>query len=147
MRKRPPGTPPRITCDEVTQDNPNVVGPCHVFRGGLNSGGYGQVSINGVPVGVHRIVYEREVGPIPAGLVVDHMCRNRACCNVDHLRVVTYQVNATENVVGSGPQVNAAKTHCKRGHEFSPENTYRLPRGRECRTCKREANRTYRKGA
>lgn len=131
-RKR--GTPPRIICDELTQSNPNIVGPCHVIRGVKNRHGYGQVNFNGAMVGAHRYVWEREVGPIPAGMVIDHQCKNRACCNVDHLRVVTPRVNILENSLGRAA-ANFAKTHCIRGHEFTASNTYKLRRGRQCVAC------------
>ncbi len=93
---------------------------------------------------VHRYIWECEVGPIPEGLVLDHQCRNRACCNVDHLRVVTYQVNSTENVVGIGWQVHEAKTHCPSGHVYDEANTYYDGRGRQCRACKNKRQREKR---
>jgi hypothetical protein len=84
---------------------------------------------------VHRMVYRLLVGPIPKGLTLDHLCRNRACVRPSHLEPVTNQENALR---GFGVGVlNARKTHCLRGHEFTPENT-RLRRGaRECRQCGR----------
>jgi HNH endonuclease len=133
---RPKGTMPRIICDEVYCPNHDLFGPCHVFRGYIDdrpNHGYGVIGFQGKLIMVHRYCWEREVGPIPEGLVIDHQCRNRACCNVDHLRVVTRRVNATENVVGTVWQKNAAKTHCIHGHplgERLPGTLYRL-----CKTC------------
>jgi hypothetical protein len=79
-------------------------------------------------------------------LVLDHLCRNRRCVNPEHLEIVT----SVENVMrgeGFGPK-NAAKTHCDKGHEFTPENTYirtRAQGGRECRACIRiKSARSYR---
>lgn len=84
----------------------------------------------------HRVAYEAARGPIPPGLVIDHLCRNRACCNPAHMEAVT----SVENVM-RGESIaaqNARKTHCKRGHEFTPENTYVSKTGaRTCRTCER----------
>lgn len=61
---------------------------------GWNSGnGYGKISVNGTAQMAHRAMYEALVGPIPEGLVLDHLCRNRACCNPDHLEPVTIQIN------------------------------------------------------
>lgn len=132
MRKR--GSPPRITCDEAPCPNRELEGHCHVFRGG-KAKGYGAVFKGGNNIPVHRYCWEMELGPIPDGLVVDHLCRNRACCNVDHLRLVTSRINALENN-GSPPSRNIGKTHCPQGHAYSEENTYRYPSGsRMCRAC------------
>lgn len=100
----------------------------------------------GKTVLVHCYVWERLVGPIPDGMVIDHQCRNRACCNIDHLRVVTPKQNVTENIVGCNWQLNAAKTHCKRVHEFTPENTRSQNggRGRFCKTCFNIVRREWR---
>lgn len=85
-------------------------------------------------VGSHRLAHMLWNGPIPAGLVIDHKCRTPECCNPAHLRVVTPRENTIENSV-SIPALNAAKTHCKRGHPFTPENTYRNGAGRACKAC------------
>jgi hypothetical protein len=73
------------------------------------------------------------VGPIPEGLVIDHLCRNRGCINPTHMEPVT---NAENVLRGEGPTaVNARKTHCKRGHPFDDVNTYVYAKGRACRMC------------
>src|SRR5699024_6409082 len=66
---------------------------CIVWTGALDSDGYGQLRINGRMVKAHRWAYEREHGPIPGGMVIDHMCFERSCANVDHLRLATRQQN------------------------------------------------------
>lgn len=81
---------------------------------------------------------------IPHGLVPDHLCRNRPCVNPWHIEIVTHRENTLR---GTAPTaVNAAKTHCVHGHEFTPENTYVSPQGwRWCRACKRSFFREYNK--
>lgn len=141
--QRRPGTPPRITCDEVMCPVPGLIGPCHVYRGGKNEGGYGSIGIEdgGGTALVHKYVWEKEIGPVPEGLVLDHQCRVHGCCNTDHLRPVTRKVNSTENVIGSAPQLMAAKTHCPQGHPYDEANTYWHVTAdrthRQCRECKR----------
>lgn len=84
----------------------------------------------------HVIVYEYYAGPVPEGLVLDHLCRNRACCRWDHCEPVTNRENLLrgDTIVAA----NAAKTHCYLGHEFTPENTYVYRGKRSCRTCQRK---------
>lgn len=135
---RPHGTPPRIICDEQPCLNRDLEGPCHVFRGRKDEDGYGKINYKRRNWMVHRWCWEKEIGPIPDGLVVDHECRNRACCNVDHLRVVTTGVNVLDNSL-SIQAANAAKTHCKRGHPFDENNTRMQNGSRVCRACGNEA--------
>lgn len=85
----------------------------------------------------HRVTYERMVGPIPDGMQIDHLCRNRGCCNPQHLEVVTPAENTRR-----GYAFRETKTHCIHGHEFTPDNTVTNQRGaRVCVTCQREAVR------
>ena len=80
----------------------------------------------------HRLAYELIVGPIPAGLTIDHLCRNQICCNPMHMEPVTNRENILR---GDSPSAKAArKTHCYRGHPFTPENTIWVGY-RKCRTC------------
>jgi hypothetical protein len=135
--RRKNGTDPIVACTEADCENPEIIGKCLVFSGVKNDNGYGFVSVCGKMVRVHRYVWEKANGKIPEGMVVDHLCRNRACCNIAHLRIVTSRQNTLENSKGLAA-VNAAKTHCPQGHEYSKENTYLLGRHRICRICKRE---------
>src|SRR5690606_14050374 len=113
-------------------------GFCWKWTGGLNPGGYGRFSVGGRCVAAHRFAYEALVGPIPEGLVLDHLCRNRACVNPDHTEPVTDRVNTLR---GFGPSaLNARATRCSEGHEFTDENTYLNQSGsRVCLTCMRAA--------
>ena len=112
---------------------------CWKWLGSCTSAGYGQVMVGGKIYYTHRLFYERFKGPIPEGLHIDHLCRNRWCCNPSHLEPVTCR----ENLLRGETSVarNTAKTHCAKGHEFTKENTYtsKGPYGpkRKCRECNR----------
>jgi HNH endonuclease len=105
---------------------------CWEWTGTVDSGGYAQISVNSTTRLAHRLSYELFKGPIPQGLDLDHLCRNLRCINPDHLEPVT----AKENVHRS-PIHNASKTHCPKGHEYTPDNIYWDSRhhGRKCRAC------------
>lgn len=109
---------------------------CWTWRGGVTSNGYGTFTDRGRRVSAHRYAYEQSRGAIPAGLVLDHLCRNRRCVNPDHLEAVSERVNILR---GTSPSAsNVHRTHCPRGHEYSVENTRTCRRGkRTCRACQR----------
>ena len=102
--------------------------------------GYGRIDVNRKFLYAHRVAYERFVGPIPAGLQLDHLCRVRRCVNPSHLEPVTSRENTLR---GNGVAARAsAATHCPHGHPYDEANTYRDPRGwLRCRTCKRMERR------
>lgn len=169
-----PPAPPRPTWSaDLTGDRPydhqyreatkrriaerSVVDPesgCWHWQKAIDKDGYG---VCGAPRrnSAHRTAYLAFIGPIPAGMVIDHRChsadatcpggnacRHRRCVNPAHLDLVTPGENTQR---GTSPSaLNARKTHCHRGHEFTPENTYVTSTGRSCRACQRLAVAAYR---
>lgn len=134
-----------LTVDERLW-GPAIAGPggCIIWAGNTRyNQGYGRIAVNGSLKRVHVLAYEELVGPVPEDMILDHLCRNRACMNPHHLEPVTF----TENVLRgeSFAAANARKTHCVRGHEFTEANTIRRPKGRRgCRACGRVASKRYR---
>lgn len=82
----------------------------------------------------HRAAYENAKGPIPEGLEIDHLCRNRGCVNPDHLEAVTHRENQIRSPISVGGR-NAAKVVCAHGHPFDVANTYWWRGQRKCRRC------------
>jgi hypothetical protein len=111
---------------------------CWLWRGKLDKDGYGQQFKVGSRtdnsrrmVRPHRFIFTELLEPIPEGLVIDHLCRNRACQNPFHMEPVTPRVNTQR-----GARANA--THCKHGHLLSGDNLYVYAQGRKraCKTCR-----------
>lgn len=107
---------------------------CWLWQGAKNNEGYGTFWVAPHVVAPHRFAYELLVGAVPDGLELDHLCRVVSCVNPDHLEAVTHAENMRRAKV-------ATRSHrCKRGHEFTSENTYVKPDGtRCCRICRRQA--------
>ena len=127
---------------EAVEDKVLVGDACWEWTG-ATSGGYGYLRQRGINHLAHRLIYELLVGPIPDGLVIDHLCRNRSCVNPGHLEPVAFQENVLR---GTGVTAeNAAKTHCKHGHEFTAANTIPATAlgGRKCRSCTCGPGATY----
>lgn len=93
--------------------------------------GYGQFYLDGRNRKAHRIAYELLVGPVPDGLVLDHLCRVTRCVNPEHLEPVTVAENNRRS--------SLAKTGCHRGHPYDDANTYIFRGARACRRCRAEA--------
>lgn len=94
----------------------------------------------------HRWAYENLVGPIPEGLVIDHLCRNKRCVNPDHLEAVTQQENVVRDYRARG--IGRDANHCVNGHERNENNTYFGATGRiYCRQCERQRGIKHRSRA
>lgn len=114
---------------------------CWEWCGCVMRNGYGQFRHEGRVQPAHRVAWDLLRGPIPDGLHVDHLCRNRRCVNPAHLEPVTQAEN--------NRRVAALRTHCKHGHPFDERNTYVYRDGRrKCRACRNaDAARRWRQAA
>ena len=119
---------------------PRYEARCWLWTGHLMGIGYGQFKLNGKVQYAHRVAYTLANGPIPDGLHIDHLCRNRGCVRPSHLEAVTQRENILR---GDSPAAKRAKfTECPQGHAYTPENTITRKTGwRECRTCANKRRR------
>ncbi len=105
---------------------------CWLWTGAIANTGYGIFWTGKNLTQAHRY----QMGLIPQGMQIDHLCRVRACVNPAHLEIVTQRVNILRGE--SLFAAEAQQTHCVNGHEFTDENTYRRKswsKGRMCKTC------------
>lgn len=143
---------------------------CYEFIGHIGERGYGLIRFGGKTRLAHRVSYEIHKGPIPEGNVIMHTCDNPRCVRPEHLKAGTQSENMKDMAnkkrhpylrslkgtkqsrerisVWNVGMVNSVKTHCKRGHEFNPENTYYhitvKKKSRHCRTCCKLRGQSYR---
>lgn len=115
------------------------VGFCWEWNRKLNNRGYGVTNVNKKRWYVHRLMWTLMVGPIPDGMEIDHMCRNRACCNPEHLDLVTGQVNTLRGV--SPASSHAKRDECSYGHEYTAETMHVVRGARRCRICERRRDK------
>lgn len=114
---------------------------CHVWTKANNGVGYGVFYADGKMHLAHRWRWELDNGPVPKGMVLDHFkCSNRGCANQAHVRPVSQRENLLR---GEGATaLNAAKTHCPQGHEYTEDNIYWHKDGsRDCKKCRTERRR------
>lgn len=126
----------------------NPITKCWDWFGAEDGKGYGRYDLyffgKRIHYLAHRISWRIKYGQPDVFLTIDHKCKNRLCVKPGHLRQVPRGINSIEN--SNGPcAINKSKTHCKRGHEFNPENTRINPSGaRVCKTCGRDRMRKIR---
>ena len=106
---------------------------CIIWNKSFSTNGYGQVWVDGKLQRAHRVEWEKVNGKIPTGMVLDHLCRNRKCVNLDHLEIVTQSVNILRGLHSVDNKVT-----CPKGHPFIKENIMIRKNGwRECAECNR----------
>jgi hypothetical protein len=116
---------------------------CWLWTGHKKPNGYGQITINYKTLSTHRLSYELFKGPIPEGMYICHSCDVKACINPDHLWTGTHQDNMNDMTKKNrSKNQNMGKTHCIRGHAYTPKNTQLQNQGRRyCKTCKKIKNK------
>ncbi len=113
-----------------------VIDGCHLWSGAVGGNGYGTFWKDGKVIHAHRASYEMFVGAIPIGLHIDHLCKQKLCVNPDHLEAVTQGENNRRNT----------RTHCRKGHMFTADNSLTAGRiSRTCKTCRNTWKRRFRK--
>jgi hypothetical protein len=123
--------------------NKEGLGGCWLWMGATTGkSGYGRIYVQRRMVLAHRFAYELTTGPIPAGMDLDHLCRTRLCVNPAHLEPVTHHENVLR---GEGGAHHAAKTHCPKGHPYSPENTLVWRGIRNCKACRAQHQASFKK--
>jgi hypothetical protein len=117
-----------------------ATGRCWRWKRRPNAIGYSRLQVGDKRELAHRISYQLHKGEIPNGLEIDHLCRNRACVNPNHLEAVTRKVNLER-----GAHPRRELTHCIHGHPFSGTNLILRPNGgRWCRICRINISRRWR---
>lgn len=124
---------------------------CWLWSRGVTGDGYGALKCHGYPRSAHRASWQAHNGPIPPGLHILHSCDTPQCVNPAHLRAGTHAENMADITARGRRKPSATGTyapmsHCRRGHEFTSENTFIDARGdRGCLECRRARNRAFKR--
>lgn len=110
---------------------------CWLWLGSPSKNGYGRFSLGDKVFYAHRVSYQQFKGPIPQGLQLDHLCRQRCCVNPDHLEPVTVQENVARGVSALTP--SDRRGSCRNGHPYDPSDVITKRGMRECGACVRAA--------
>lgn len=138
IKRKPDWGTPAMERAIQTRYSVNPESGCFEWTGHKNKG-YGIIARRRKHLRAHRVAYEYAKAEIPPGLVIDHLCRNPACINPDHLEAVTPRENTYRGV--SSPAMNRRKEACKRGHPLSGDNLFFDGPERQCLTCHRARSR------
>ena len=131
----------RLTEADYVVDDRGYTTPCWIFknqRGPRKTGHYNLVRIGRRQLLAHRVMYEQEVGPIPKGLVLDHLCRQTFCINPSHLEPVTYAENTRRSISTKLTWVDAEAIRASSlsarqlavKYSVSPELIYQIRKGK-----------------
>ena len=131
-----------MNIESIPWEDVDATGICWQWLRPPTHYGYGQLVREGVHWYTHRLAWTVLVGPIPDGMTLDHLCRNRLCCNPDHLELVTPAENKRRGY--SQNAINARKTHCPSNHEYAGDNLVVRRGQRCCRQCERDQVRRSR---
>ena len=112
--------------EATTEPDPET--GCLLWRGAKSDAGYGRMRVGDKLPGAHRVAWLLAHGDIPPRLILDHLCRRPACCNIGHLELVSYSENNLRGLAGV-----LRKRRCKHGHDLTDEAS-RTSWGR-CRIC------------
>ena len=124
----------------IKDQDRGYITPCWIWIGAKFSNGYGHLRRNYKDLLAHKFAFEAQNGPVPSGLVLDHLCQQKACVRPEHLEPVTQRINLLRGTGASA--VNARKTHCPQGHQYTESNIYRRYGQRYCRACMKARAKT-----